>query len=291
MTKTKHRLWLGCLAGAVFFSGCAYLNEFLKAAQQTGAGDLAAFLQPTLKFKSADVTGLSLTGMGLTTKWELGNDNGVALDLASVDYALLVNGVSVVSGKPPTGLQVPAKGVAELAFPADVQFINLASTLTGFLLKDSSTYEVKGNVGLNTPIGVVTLPFTYGNVFSVPKIPELQLQNPRVGGITLTGASVEFPLLVTNKNSFPLPIQQVTGTLSIAGTSVGSVSTGNLGVLNANGNKTVVMPLTINFLSAGMAVAKIIQGGTADVKFDANVESGAAKLPINLAQSLTFLKL
>jgi LEA14-like dessication related protein len=269
----------------LFAFGCASLSDLLRAAEESGA-----FIRPELKFKSATVDGLSLSGAALTTNWELVNQNDIGIDLASIDYALEIEGQPLTSGKPANGLKIPARGSAPLSFPAQVQFSALASTLLTFLSKDVAHYTVKGTVGVNTPVGVLSLPLSYSGQFDVPKIPDLQFQNPRVTGISLTGATVEFPVTVTNKNAFPLPINSVGGALTIAGSSVGSLSLGNLGALESKGAKTVTVPLTLNFLSAGMAVARIVQGGTAEVGFKALIDSGDAKVPVDVLQPLTFQK-
>lgn len=265
---------------AVASGGCAYLSQFFKA----------AFQEPTFRFLRADVTDFSLGGLTLATRWELANPNGVGLSLASMDYALAIEDRPVLSGRPPQGLTIPARGTAELVFPATVRFQDIAPVVETFLTRDQAKYRASGSIGVQTPIGVVSFPLQYDGAFEVPKLPAVRMLNPKVSALTLTGATIEFPLEVTNRNTYPLPVSQVTGGVAIAGASVGSLSTGDLGALQGRGVRTVTLPLQLNFLQAGMAVANIVRGGTATVQFNAQVQSGGQQVPLPLSQALTFLR-
>ena len=81
----------------------------------------------------------------------------------------------------------------------------------------------------------------------------------------------------------------ISGTLSIAGQSVGTLSTGNLGALEGRGTRTVNLPLQVNFLSAANAAAAIARGGNAQVQLSAQVQSGLT-LPIRVDQVVNFIK-
>lgn len=249
-----------------------------------------AFTNPTFTFKNVALHDASLSGIGLDTKWDMNNPNAVSLSLASVDYALFIDDKQVVAGRPANGFQIPAKGSTELVFPANINFLDVVPTLETLLTKDTATWRAEGGLGLQTPIGVIRIPLSAQNVFETPKIPQIAFGNPKVSNLSLQGATVEFPLNVTNRSSFPIPIKGVAGNLAIAGANVGTLSTGDLGQLDGKGTKTLTLPLTINFLQAGTAAMTAVKGGNANVGFNAAVESGQAKLPINLNQAVSFIK-
>jgi len=108
-------------------------------------------------------------------------------------------------------------------------------------------------VGIKTPIGVLNFPLSKEGTFEVPKVPQVSFQSPRIKNVTLSGATVEFPLSIKNRNSFPLPVAGITGALKVAGADVGTLSTGSLGLLDGSGTKEVTLPLTINFARAASA--------------------------------------
>lgn len=261
-------------------SGCAYLKQFLQT----------AFQQPTFRFKDLGLSDLSLAGLTLDTVWELGNPNNVGLSLASVEYALAIEDKQVVSGAPPQGLQIAPRSSSDLHFPAGVRFQDLVAVIDTFLNKDQATYRASGAIGVNTPIGVLRFPLATEGQFEVPKVPLVQFGNPRVANVSFAGATVEFPLVVTNRNTYALPISGLSGNVSLAGANVGTLNLGNLGAMEGRGAKNVTLPLNINFLSAASAAAAIARGGQAQVGFNAQVQSGGVGVPLNVSQVVNLLR-
>lgn len=261
-------------------SGCAYLQQFLKT----------AFQQPSFRFKNLGLDGISLAGLTLDTIWELNNPNSVGLSLASIEYALSVEEKQVISGAPPQGLQIAPRAASDLHFPANLRFQDLAAVIDTFLDKDFASYRASGAIGVNTPIGVIRLPLATEGQFEVPKVPLVQFGNPRVTNVTFAGATIEFPLSVTNRNTYALPISGVSGNVSLAGANIGTLSTGDLGSMEGKGLKNVTLPLNVNFLSAASAGMAIARGGNAQVGFNAQVQSGGVGLPIKVDQLVNLLK-
>jgi LEA14-like dessication related protein len=257
------------------------LRDLLNAAQ-------LAFSQPDFTFQRVAITDLSLGGLTLDTVWALKNANAVSLSLASVQYALFIDGKQVLAGSPAQGLTIGAQSTSELHFPANIQFADVAAVVAVFLNQDTAQWKAEGSLGVDTPIGIIKLPLAHQGTFEVPKIPELSFGSPRVSGLSFTGATLEFPLMVTNKNSFALPISEVRGALSIAGSQVGMLSTGSLGELQGKGTKQLTLPLSVNFLAGAGAAMKAIQSGKAQVTFDAQVNSGTNAVPFKLDQLLSF---
>ena len=170
------------------------------------------------------------------------NPNTFGLSLAKVDYAFFVEGKQVVAGAPRKGIELKARDSSELVFPANVKFADIVPAVETFLTKDAATFKVQGSVGIDTPIGVISFPLEKEGTFEMPKIPNVQFESPRITNVSLTGATVEFPLTITNRNSFPLPIAGIAGDLKVAGASVGTLSTGDLGMLDGRGTRQVTLP-------------------------------------------------
>ncbi|MFZ5439974.1 MAG: LEA type 2 family protein [Myxococcota bacterium] len=264
-------------------SGCALLQEFLRAAAKS-------FQQPNFTFRNVALTDISLGGLNLDTVWDLNNPNNVGLSLASVDYALFIENKQVVAGAPPNGMQIGANSTSQLHFPAGIKFADIAQVVEVFLTRENATWRAEGGLGVQTPIGVIRLPIAKDGVFEVPKVPEVVFGNPRVTNLSFNGATVEFPLTVTNKNTYALPISGLTGNLAIAGSNVGTLSTGGFGDMSGKGAKQVTLPLNINFLSAAGAAVNAIRGGNAQVTFNAQLQSGQQSVPLQVNQLLTFVR-
>jgi LEA14-like dessication related protein len=271
------------LCAAALLPGCAYLAEFLKGAE--GAG---LFKQPTFTFKTANLQNITLGGLDLDTVWELDNPNDVGISLASIDYALFIEDKQVVSGTPQNGLQISARGASNLHFPANIKFQDVAQVVEVFLTRDRAKWRAEGALGVQTPIGVIKLPMSKEDTFEVPKVPAVAFGNPKVTNLSLSGATIEFPLNVTNKNSYALPLGVISGNLAIAGSNVGTVSTPALG--EVTGTRQVALPVTVNFISAAGAVVNAVRGGNAQVTFNAQMQSGQQQVPIKVDQLLTFVR-
>ena len=260
-------------------SGCAALQNLFKS----------AFQRPTFTFKTARLGAASFSDATVNLVWAVKNPNPFGLSLASVDYQFFVEGKQVVAGRPPTGLKIAASKTSEVVFPASVKFRDIAPVLETFLNKDTAAYRAQGTVGIQTPIGVLKFPLSRSGSFEVPKPPQVQLAAPRVTQMGISGATVEFPLTVTNRNSFALPISGLAGALKIAGANVGNLSTGDLGTLAARSPRQLTLPLKINFAQAASAAAAL-RGGTANVSFLGEVLSGSSAVPMSFSQNLTFQK-
>ena len=250
----------------------------------------AAFRTPTFEFQRISLSDASLSGITLNVHYRLSNPNPIGLSLASVNYGLFIEGKQVVAGTPGQGLSIAANGGSDLVFPAAIKFADIAPVVQTFLSQDTARFKAQGSIGVSTPLGVLTLPLEREGTFEVPKMPKVEFRPPRVSSISLSGATIEFPLAVQNRNSYALPISGIVGALSIAGSNVGTLSTGNLGALDASATKELSMPLTVNFLGAASAVMAAVKGSPANVSFQAQVQSGDAQVPLLVNQLLTFVR-
>lgn len=279
----KRPLLAALLLVGLSLPACATLQELLGA-----AGNV--FQRPTFTFHKASLSDASLSGISIDTVWDLRNPNALGLSLADIQYAFFVEDKQVVAGHPNKGLTIGANATSQLHFPAAFKFQDVVAVVQTFLNKDQAAWRAQGSIGVQTPIGLLNLPLQKNGSFEVPKVPALNFGNPKVTNVSLAGATVEFPLNVTNKNTYALPIGNVTGNLLVAGGNVGSISTGNLGDMSGKGTKTVNLPLTINFIGAAGAVVNAIRGGQANVALNAQVQSGSTAIPLNVNQTLTFTR-
>lgn len=264
----------------VMLSGCAALTDVIQA----------AFQKPRFTFKAARLANVTFEGLSLDTVWQLDNPNPIGLSLARADYKLSVEGKQVVAGRPPNGLQIPAQGSTELTFPAGIKLRDIFPLAQDLANKEFAQYRVEGVVGVQTPIGVIDFPLSYEDKFEVPKLPAFALQPPRITKLSFQGTTVEFPISITNKNSFALPLQGITGALKIGGQPVGRVATGDLGRLEGKASRVVSIPLSFDLLNTAGVVTQAIQGGSAQVELEGELQAGSSRVPIDLSQVLRFIR-
>lgn len=260
-----------------FVCGCSLFGQL--------AG--AAFERPTLTFKEAHIDKIDFDGADVSFLYQVENKNSRSLNLAQADYKLEVEGHPVASGKPPQGLQIAGNGISNVAFPARVVWKELAPALEALFTQDAVKYKASGTLGLNTPIGVIPFPLEHDGSLSTPKLPAFELQSPKINSLTLSGARLALPLKIGNKNSFPLPLGQILGSIEIAGEKVGRMSLPAQGMVDSNQEKVIEIPLDISFFSSGLAVASAIRSGSALVKIDGTLSAAGASLPLHVAQTVT----
>jgi LEA14-like dessication related protein len=275
MTRTPARLLLALAAAA---TSCATLEQLASG----------AFQKPTLAYKGASLADVSLSGATLNLVTTVNNPNGVGLSVADLDYRLSIDGHPVATGHPPQGLQSPAHGSADVTLPATFQFADLGQAVATVLAKGSAGYKAEGTVGLNTPIGVVRLPVSHQGTFTLPDMPAIALGTPRLTNLAIDHATVELPVTLTAKGSYPVPVQALEAAVSIGGTRVGEVSARNLGTLEPGKPRSVSLPLTIPFSGAFTAAQAILKGGSVPIALDGQLQSGPAPVPFALKTTAQF---
>ena len=259
--------------------GCAALQSLLGSAVD----------KPTLSFKDARLDHVDLAGADLTLVYQVNNPNAAGIDVAQADYALQIEGKPLVSGKPPNVFRIGARGASDVEFPAHVMWADLVPAVEALFKQDTVKYKASGTLGLNTPVGLVSLPLEHEGTFAPPRMPEFSVQPPTISSIGLTSASLTIPVRIGNKNGFPIPIAGLLGAVQIAGRPVGKVGLPAQGLVEAGKDAVVQIPLEINFITAGTAVAEALRSHTADVSIDGFlVTSGLARLPIHVAQRVNF---
>jgi LEA14-like dessication related protein len=278
--RLMRRIVLLVCGVAGILSGCAALSDVLRT----------AFAPPTLRFKSVELSNVTLDALALDTIWSLENPNAIGVSLASVEYRLSVEGQQVVAGAPARGLQVAPNASSDLHFPAELRFRDLAQLGQALWVKEFAHYRAEGSIGIETPIGVLSLPMSTEGEFEIPRVPKLELLPVRVTRIDLSGAAFEFPLIFTNRNSFVWPDARLTGTVTIAGVRVGTVALPSLGAIPGHGTKQVSIPLQVSFLSAAGAVVSAVRSGSAPVQMDVQLEAGGQRVPVQVDQLVQFLR-
>lgn len=264
--------WFSSSLSCSFLCSCSF-------AQQVAS---SAFERPTLSFKEARLPSIDFTGAELDLVFQVTNPNSVGIDLTRASYALTVEGHQVTSGAPKNGLQIPGRGTAEVTFPAQVRWNEIAPALEAVFAMDQVHYKASGELGF----GPVTLPVSHEGTFAAPKMPQLDIGRPQITSLSLTGARLSLPLQISNLNGFPLPLGGLVGAVDLAGARVGRIAMAEAAPVPSNGHTTVNVPLDVSFLSTGQAVAEAIRTGVAEVKVDAVLNAAGASLPLKVAKTV-----
>lgn len=267
-------------APVLLLCGCSLIQQF------AGGG----FQQPTLQFREARLERVDFIGAELTLIFTVTNPNGVGLSLSSVAYELQIEGRRVVAGAPANGLAIPANSTAEMAFPAGVRWLEIAPALTALFEQDLVHYKASGSIGVDTPVGVITLPVEREGTFPSPRVPKLSLGPPQLVSLSLLGARMNLPLHVQNDNDFPLGVAGVAGEIALAGAPVGRIALPEQPPIPPRAEALLSVPLEIIFLTTGPAVAEAVHSGVAEVSLAVTLSAGGAQLPLRLTQTVQLRK-
>lgn len=254
-------------------SGCALLSSILGSQR------------PSLTFREVRFTGWSLDSVGLDLVYELDNPYDVPLRLAQVAYQLEVEGRRVVSGAPKEGLNIRPRRKQTLSFPAKIHFLDVIPTVTALFSKQSLGYRASGRLGVDTPLGIVSLPLSKSGDISVPKLPTVKITEVRAPRITAQGATLALGLSVENRNSFPLPLDGIDWAFQV---DKHRVATGSTAASAVGGGKTrrVEIPIQLGAGAMAGATRTLLSGGQADVGLQGNLRLGKVDAPLRVNELL-----
>ncbi|HYV64751.1 MAG TPA: LEA type 2 family protein [Myxococcales bacterium] len=269
--------WLAGLCCAAVLCACAVLRG------------VADFREPSLSFKDASLSDVSLAGATVNLTLTVHNPNPQGISLAETDYKLSVAGKQLVAGNPAGPVRIEGGGSSDVVLPAQIRFADLGDSLAAVLQREQLPYRAEGHLGVSTPLGVVPLGFSKEGTFPVPRLPTVTLQSPRIAALSLTQAVLDVPLTLMNPNSFPLPLGAVTGNFRIEGAEVGRIASPELGSLEARKTRTVAVPVTVRFAEA-LAAARAVREGRARVALDGILSSGGASVPVHVEREVDFTR-
>lgn len=267
MTASRSAALLSALA----LAGCATVRDFAAS----------AFQRPTLTFQSASVEGLDLEGVTVVLHYMLENPNTVGARLSRLSYALDVEERRALSGSLPGGLEVPSRGAAPLPVAVRVRFADLTGLVEALSSKEEVAYRVSGDAGVDTPIGTLDLPFQHSGRVPVPRLPAFSIESARVVGGALS-PGIALRLRVSNLNAFPLPEGRVEYRVEVAGRPVVRAATATLAPVPARGNASLDLPVQIDLLAAGSALAAAMQGGAVEVVVHGDAGFASVRVPLDL---------
>jgi len=247
------------------------------------------FHEPTVSFKDASLSDVSLAGATVNLTLTVHNPNQQGLSLAETDYKLSVAGRQLFAGKPASGIRIAGGGSSDVVLPAQIRFADIGDSVAAVLQQEQLPYRAEGHLGVSTPLGVVPVAFAKDGTLPLPRVPTVTLQAPRIAQLSLTQATLDLPLKLDNPNAFPLPLGTVVADLRIAGADVGRIASPELGNIAGRQSRTVALPVTVRFAQA-LSAARALQEGRAHVALDGQLSSGGASVPVHVEREVDFTR-
>ena len=241
----------------------------------TGCSELEPFL-PKVKFDKLSVRDISFQEANVDFVFSIENPNPVNVKLASFSYALGFEEVPLLSGDNADGFELKAMGSSPLELPVDLIFADAWNTVQATRGEDDIDFGLDGDFGFNIPeLGKVDIPYDAGGSFPALRTPKISLDALRATRVDLftQTAALELDLGIDNEHASTLFFSGLDYDIKLGGSSVATGLIADLAEVDGAANETVVLPINVDLLSAGVTVVNAITGnGKLDVKLDATVD-------------------
>jgi LEA14-like dessication related protein len=261
---------LALLVSATFLSGCASVQRLAAS----------AFDPPRLQFEKASVTALDLDGATVLLDFTLENPNDLAFRVAGATWRLDVEGSRFSEGELPGGVTLPSRGKAPFAVTARLRWADLARLTEQVRRQDEVAYRIAGVIRVESPIGVLELPYQHEGRLPVPRLPALRLAGASVDVNSLTELELELTLDVENSNGFMLPGATLRFDVLLNGVPVASGREATLQPLGAGGEARLRLPIRVSLLGAGRALSTI--HGSSELRLRGVIRAGGLEKPVDL---------
>jgi LEA14-like dessication related protein len=241
----------------------------------------AAFTPPRLHLDQARVAQVDLDGTTVVLDFTVENPNDLSLRLVKGTWRLQVEGAEVSEGELPGGLTLPALGKAPFALTVRLRWADVTRLAEQVRHQAEVAYRIDGAVGVDTPVGVVTLRFKHEGRLPVPRLPTLRLAGVSADIRSLTDLALGITLEVTNPNPFPIPGAILRFDLLVNDAVVASGREATLSPLAPGGEGKLTLPVELSLLGAGRAA---LHGG--ELRLRGTVRAGGLERPVDLRMEL-----
>lgn len=241
--------WLAC-ALALLLPACAAVERELEGRK------------PSARVEQVRLTGLDFREARLRVDVVVDNPNPFGVDVAGLDYEVLLAGERVVSGESREGAEIPARGAGTVGVPIRIGFDDVHALARGLGGRESVDYGVELGVTVDVPVrGETRLPVRATGVLPLPQRPDLSLSGLRVERLDAAGARVVAEIAVGNPNAFALALDGLDYALAVGGRDWASGRTATDLAVPAGGRGTIALPLELDFAAIGSTAYGLLSGG------------------------------
>lgn len=272
------RASIALISIAVLASGCQKVD--------LGNMNLKQYL-PKVSFDKMKVGKVDFQGLDANFTFNVENPYPVGLKLSSFAYDLALEEQQFLNSTSEAGLDLAAGTTSPMALPARIEFQDVFALVKDLKGKDDLGFNLKGNFGVGTPVGPVTVPFDESGRLPTLKAPKIEPSAIRVGKVNLLKqeATLEIDLGVTNRATSDVYGMKTFGYgIDLGGTRVADGDIADLSVA-AGATEVVTLPVKVNLLNLGSTiVSAITQKKPLDVHLAAglDVQTPLGAIPLNV---------
>lgn len=279
-------------------AGCLFVLSALAAT--TGCEQVNAWIdmmqKPTAELTGARLTGLDATSATLEMDVAVSNPYSLPLPLADFDYQLSSNAKTFLTGKTEPEGSIPANETRTITLPARITFAEALTVLTSVRPGQVLPYEAKAGLSVRQPIGgmdTIRLPLETSGQLPVPAPPGVSVRGLVWKQLNLDAARGELTLDLFNRNQFPIDLNAMQYTLSLAGAQVSDGGITQPASLAASGGSaTLTIPVQFIPRSVGVGLFNALTGNGSGYSLGGSIEVGSPfgpiTLPLNSSGNLMF---
>ncbi|MDP2312332.1 MAG: LEA type 2 family protein [Pseudomonadota bacterium] len=234
-------------------------------------GDFSAFV-PQVKFQRLDLTAIDFEHIDVDFVFDVENPNPIEIPLSRFTYALGLEGIEILAGDDPNGLQLKAEGTSELALPVGLYFANIFDAVEATRGLDYLGFGLAGSFGFDTDLGPVDIAVAEEGSFPALRTPKFDLGQLRIE--SADASDVEFGLDVDldNDHGSALNFTNLDFEMSFAGARVGDGAMEEVAEVPGATSKTVTIPFGVDYVDAINALTAAASGEKLQVDLAANVD-------------------
>ncbi len=238
-----------------------------------GCEELDPFL-PKVSFDSLKIRDLTFENADIDFVFNVDNPNPVQIGLESFSYDLDLEEISFIQGDNPDGFTLKADGSSPLVLPLDLVYTEIWDTVQATRGEDIVDFRLGGQMGFNTPAGVIDLPYNEAGDFPALRTPTFSFKAMRVPNVNIFGgtADLELDLGVDNEHGSSLFFDKFDFGVALQGEDVAS---GIINTFDVPGQTEgiLTLPITVNALGAVLALGDaLITGDKLDLGLNAVVD-------------------
>ncbi len=267
--RLKYGFFIRLLLIAGMFHSC---KEVAQVLQQLNVQE------PNASVKNVKISSLSLQKVDLLFDVDVENPNSMGIQLAGMDYDLLLDGTSFLKGQKDDRLEISANGHSNVQIPLSLTYDEIRKAVKAFADKDTIPYQLDLKIGVELPVlGAIKVPVSKKGSVPNLKMPSIRLDGIKLKNIGFTGADLDFKINIDNPNVLGFITQNLNYNLDVNGKHWISGLLDQPVQIKEKSVQTVRIPVSLNFLEMGSAVYQLLSGdnkldyhltGKADFKSD-----------------------
>jgi len=249
-------------------------------------GDFSSFI-PTVAFDRLEVDALDFDRIDTHFVFQVDNPNPVGAPLDRFSYAFALQGVELLSGDDPDGLELVADGQSEMALPVSLDFVGVYEAITATRGLDYVDFGLDGSFGFDTDLGPINVIYDEDGSFPAPRIPKFKLGKLRFTDITASDVNFGLDVGVNNDHGSTIDLRDLDFRLGFAGVEVGGGQVEEFGSVNGATEETLTIPFGIDYVDAIDAITAAATGEKLRVDLDAtlNVDTPFGTLPLHVDET------